>query len=390
MLRRAATDLRALVPHDAAAWLATDPATGLPTSPFLVEGVDGLSRGQCARHWEREHVIDDVNLFRHLSNADVPAAAMRSALPDPEQSPRYRSFVRPLGFADELRGVLRSGDAPWGTITLFRRESANPFTRDEVAMVASLADPIGEALRRSIRASDQPLLAHLHEPGLMLFAGGGELISADERAWGWLEAFPPEPSIAAKRAEISAPAAATQRDHQLPVWLLITVLAADAIRHGCGDGTARTRTRTRDGRWLACHASCLPDGDGGWGPTALVIEPAKPSEVAPIVAEAFGLSERERQIVALVARGAGTSEIARELFLSPHTVRDHVKAMFAKVGVSTRGELVARVSRASTNQAIPTSHLTLRPLWRAVPEAARRGRSGADHPSRLSGISLIS
>ena len=44
-----------------------------------------------------------------------------------------------------------------------------------------------------------------------------------------------------------------------------------------------------------------------------------------------------------IARGMGTSEIAGELFLSPHTVRDHVKAIFEKVGVRSRGELVATV-----------------------------------------------
>ena len=33
--------------------------------------------------------------------------------------------------------------------------------------------------------------------------------------------------------------------------------------------------------------------------------------------------------------------MAQDLFLSPHTVRDHVKAAMAKVGVNSRGELVA-------------------------------------------------
>ncbi len=44
-----------------------------------------------------------------------------------------------------------------------------------------------------------------------------------------------------------------------------------------------------------------------------------------------------------IARGGSTSEIAAELFLSPHTVRDHIKTVFEKVGVSSRGELVARL-----------------------------------------------
>ena len=54
-----------------------------------------------------------------------------------------------------------------------------------------------------------------------------------------------------------------------------------------------------------------------------------------------GTPEREQEITAQIARGAGTSEIAEALFLSPHTVRDHVKSILGKVGVSSRGELVA-------------------------------------------------
>lgn len=73
----------------------------------------------------------------------------------------------------------------------------------------------------------------------------------------------------------------------------------------------------------------------------MAIEPARPAEIAEIVADAHDLTDRERQVVALVARGAGTREIAGELYVSHHTVRDHLKAIFAKGRVSTRGELVA-------------------------------------------------
>jgi DNA-binding NarL/FixJ family response regulator len=75
----------------------------------------------------------------------------------------------------------------------------------------------------------------------------------------------------------------------------------------------------------------------------VVIEPARPSAVAPIVAEAYDLSPREQEIIRLIARGVGTPGIADDLHVSRHTVRDHLKAIFAKVGVSSRGELVARL-----------------------------------------------
>jgi DNA-binding CsgD family transcriptional regulator len=87
------------------------------------------------------------------------------------------------------------------------------------------------------------------------------------------------------------------------------------------------------------HASRLGDGDQ----LALVVEPAKAGDVAPLIVEAYGLSKRELDVTRMIARGLGTSEIAAGLFLSPHTVRDHVKSVFEKTGVSSRGELVAKV-----------------------------------------------
>ena len=55
------------------------------------------------------------------------------------------------------------------------------------------------------------------------------------------------------------------------------------------------------------------------------------------------LTDRETEVLRLIAQGRSNPEIAAELFLSPHTVRDHLKAIFEKVGVGTRGELVARL-----------------------------------------------
>jgi DNA-binding CsgD family transcriptional regulator len=107
------------------------------------------------------------------------------------------------------------------------------------------------------------------------------------------------------------------------------------------DEIARTYVRDASGRWLVVRASVLGDGPGAQ--VAVMIEPARPHELAPLVADAYRLSEREREVTQLVARGLATDAIAAQLHLSPWTVQDHLKAIFEKVGVSTRGELVARV-----------------------------------------------
>jgi DNA-binding CsgD family transcriptional regulator len=105
------------------------------------------------------------------------------------------------------------------------------------------------------------------------------------------------------------------------------------------DEVPRARLRTRTGVWLLMHASMLQGTDH----LALVIEPAKGGDVAPLIIEAYGLTQRELDVTRAIARGLGTSEIAAHLFLSQHTVRDHVKSVFEKTGVSSRGELVAKV-----------------------------------------------
>ena len=61
--------------------------------------------------WRREFLVPDVNLYRDIARARVPAAGLRATVADPDQSARYREFLDPLGYGDELRAVLRVGDS---------------------------------------------------------------------------------------------------------------------------------------------------------------------------------------------------------------------------------------------------------------------------------------
>jgi DNA-binding CsgD family transcriptional regulator len=84
-------------------------------------------------------------------------------------------------------------------------------------------------------------------------------------------------------------------------------------------------------------------GDGTSARTAIALEPARAPELADLIADAYGLTARERQVTELVAQGLANAAIAAQLFLSTYTVQDHLKAIFEKLDVSSRGELVARL-----------------------------------------------
>lgn len=64
---------------------------------------------------------------------------------------------------------------------------------------------------------------------------------------------------------------------------------------------------------------------------------------APLIADAYGLTSRERDVVRLVLQGLSTDRIAGELYVSSWTVQDHLKSIFDKVGVRSRKALVAQI-----------------------------------------------
>jgi len=90
------------------------------------------------------------------------------------------------------------------------------------------------------------------------------------------------------------------------------------------------------------HASRL-SGPGTVGQTAVVLEPAPTSEVAPLLLDAYGLTRRERDVAQFVLRGMPTAAVAAALTISPLTVQQHLKSVFDKAGVSSRRGLIARV-----------------------------------------------
>jgi two-component system response regulator DesR len=65
----------------------------------------------------------------------------------------------------------------------------------------------------------------------------------------------------------------------------------------------------------------------------------KGSQPAPL------LSEREREVLELIAAGSTNREIASQLYLSPHTVKEHTSVLYRKLGARNRAEAVQRAQR---------------------------------------------
>ena len=77
------------------------------------------------------------------------------------------------------------------------------------------------------------------------------------------------------------------------------------------------------------------------------IRPAEPPQVFP------ELSEREREILDLIAGGLKNPEIARRLYLSPKTVRNHVSNILTKLQVADRTQAIIRAREAGLGREEP-------------------------------------
>jgi len=80
--------------------------------------------------------------------------------------------------------------------------------------------------------------------------------------------------------------------------------------------------------------------------TAVILEPAHPREIAPLLLAAYGLTRREAEVAQLVLNGRSTREIVSALRISELTVQQHLKLIFHKVGVGSRRELVGQILAA--------------------------------------------
>jgi DNA-binding CsgD family transcriptional regulator len=315
-------ELRAAVDFDAYAWVLTDPETEVGCAPLA----DVPSLAELPR-LIRLRYLTAVNRWTELAE---PAAASLAEMTHGElsRSLLWRELLCRYDVRDVCSVVFRDRYGCWAFLELWRTGS-RAFEAAELAFLQEITGPVTAALRRCQAGtfrSGTPA-GRRSGPLVLLLAPDLEVVRQTPGTGEALRLLVPRDDDAPP-----VPAGAFNVAAQL--------LAVEA---GIDEHPPWARVHLAAGRWLTLRAARLQGpGPAGSADIAVSIEESDAGERLSLFARACGLSEREAELLGHLAAGADTAATARRMFLSPHTVQDHLKSVFAKTGTHSRRALLAR------------------------------------------------
>ena len=305
-----------IVPFEAHSFSTTDPDTGLLTHG-VVEGLP-LRFVQAYLHelYPHEEAMTTLDLVRS------------GQMVTPSDSRAFREILRVEGFAHELKVLPCTNGDLWGSWCLIRETSSPRFSEREMRFLRMVLPHVAHGLRSAAlvdRAFDRSGSVMDGEPtGVIVLDIHGRISLRN-------------PTATAQLDDLSDVGIGTQ---EIIPFAVASAVAQLRLRQEHG---AELRVRGRSGRWYTLRASLAEPDASGASSTIVLIEPITLREIAPILAQLYGLSPREREVLSLVAKGEPTKRIAAQLGVSAYTVQDHVDHACEKVGVRGRKALLAKL-----------------------------------------------
>jgi DNA-binding CsgD family transcriptional regulator len=322
--REAVNELHKAIGFETWCWPVADPASLLPFDALA--NLEPAFTRAMPRYLLLGESGADLNLRMLSAGSRQPTAAF-SALTagDFARSPGWDECMRPAGMGDFVTTACRDSQGCWGWFQPRRTSDERSFTTEDTAFLGDVAPVLGEITRRAAAATPrrQPP-PELPPPAVVIFNENLGRTASTPAAPAWLDTLIPYPEAVLGAIVGRALGARDQTQH-----------------------TARVRLATLTGAWAVLDGAIL---DGFDEPqVAITLRAATSDEVLDILCRAYDLTPREAELARHIVNGLSTQQIAERLYITPYTVKDHLKAMFRKVGIGTRGELVSQLTGRATN-----------------------------------------
>ena len=316
-------ELRRSVGFDWYAWLLTDAETEVGGSPLA----DTPSLPDLPRLIRFKY----LTALNRWTSLDATAVTLRAATGGVlARSLLWRDVLSGYRVVDVASLVFRDAHGCWGWLDAWRTAPAEPFDDGELAALAAVVGPVTAALRHAQARTF------------------GASVPSPPRAGPAVLVLSPELRVKAQTRETEeylralVPPARDRRP--IPAGAYNVGAQLLAVEAGVDEHVPLTRVHLDRGLWVTLRAARVEaDGPPVERDIAVTIEATSPAERRTLFARSHALSARERELVDLLAHGADTHTIAQQMFLSEHTVQDHLKSIFSKTGAANRRILLSRL-----------------------------------------------
>ncbi|MEC0983731.1 helix-turn-helix transcriptional regulator [Bacillus safensis] len=312
-------ELAAVIDFDAACITTIDPATLLSTGSYTDEPIEEIHD----QLFQNEFLKKDVHQHEFLAKGPIHAASLVQS-GEYLSSERYLHILIPNGWSDELRAALVIQGECWGIASLYRQQGKEPFQKRDIQAVIDLTPSLAAKLRDEIfKKRDTENDDAAEQQGFLILTTHYKLLYGNETGLHWLHTFQVFEQI-----------------HDQAVMPRPLRALGAKLLYGGTDQTAASITRMPMGVFLSLQAFRLAQADRQEKAVMIHIKRAQTNDILPYAAKTYRLTEREMNVLDCLLKGQSTKEIASTLYISPHTVHDHVKAMLQKTNLSSRRMLV--------------------------------------------------
>jgi DNA-binding CsgD family transcriptional regulator len=280
-------------------WIGSD-----PDALVALSGIAEHDYGPgVARALELEYSGSDFAAMDVVARRATPSGSLSAETAgDLAQSPRWDEVLRPVGIGDEAVVACRDAFGCWGWIKAYRDSGDRAFEDADLDLLADVASCLGSVVRRHLMEGRGDRAGEPSTPGVIVLDSDLSPVSRTAGAQAWIDCLPAAGLFAAWG--------------MLPpeVYPLATLARSGATG-------ARALERAADNRWVMIEAALLEDGDEK---IAITLRSAGPAETFDLLGRVYELTHREREVVRAIVAGLDTRGISERLFISRHTVQDHL------------------------------------------------------------------
>jgi DNA-binding CsgD family transcriptional regulator len=241
----------------------------------------------------------------------------------------YNDFLRPQSIHYQMTIWLQKEKSVLGTVALFRPRRSRNFSSSERAKAFFMAPYLAGTLEKSIIAEKalvresviESMVSAMPYKGIMVLDRFLDPIYRNQEAVSLLSFLPALPRDVYLSCKNLLSSKTTPPEEHFPKYDMVCI----------------------DGRRLSISLRPIKTLDNPL--ILLCIEPVEQVNVLSKRLRNCGLSQRELEVVFLLSQGLKNHEIGTKLFISAHTVDNHLKSIYRKMGVNNRTAAASRLHK---------------------------------------------